>query len=104
MKLSILVDAENLRRVTDFVLEHSSSIGVRSYEVGRFILERTQLEVETPYGKVQVKQVITPSGAKRHKIEHESLQKLKESHNISILRLQEELYPLITKILGHEEE
>ena len=70
----------------------------------RSILERSQLEMETPYGPVQVKQVITPSGAKRHKIEYQSLQKLKESYNISILRLQEELYPLISKILGDEKK
>lgn len=104
LKLSILVDAKDLARVSDFVLEHSSSIGIRYYEVQRSILERRKVEVETPYGPVQVKQVITPSGAKRHKIEYDSLQKLKESHNISILRLQEELYPLITKILGHEKK
>ena len=48
--------------------------------------------METPYGTVLVKQVITPSGQKRNKIEFESLRKLKELHNISIFQLQEELY------------
>ena len=104
LKLSVLVSAEDLDRVSTFILEHSPSIGLRYYSVDRTILERRHFEMDTPYGKVQVKQVITPSGDKRHKIEYDSLQKLKELHNISILRLQEEIYPLLPKSLDHEEK
>jgi len=60
--------------------------------------------VETPYGAVRVKEVTTPSEGKRYKIEHESLRNLKDLHNISILRLQEEIYPLILKYRQDEKE
>ena len=102
--LSVLVHPGKLEMISQFILEHSPSIGIRYYPVDRIILQRKNLVMQTPYGPVKVKQVITPSGAKRHKIEHESLQNLKETYNISILRLQEELYPLISKIQNHEEE
>ncbi len=103
-KLSVLVAPENLERVSTYILEHSTSIGLRYYPVMRTILERNDFEMDTPYGKVRIKEVTTPSGAKRRKIEFESLKKLKESHNISILRLQEELYPLLSKLQHHEKK
>ncbi|MBK8501824.1 MAG: DUF111 family protein [Saprospiraceae bacterium] len=102
LMLSALVAPSDLDRLSTFILEHSPSIGLRYHTVERTILTRKQFELETPYGKVLVKQVITPSGSKRHKIEYESLQKLKENHNISILRLQELIYPLLLKIQDQE--
>lgn len=103
-KLSVLVERKNLEKISRYILEHSTSIGVRYYPVSRMILRRKSYQVDTPYGPVWVKQVTTPEGFKRHKIEHESLQNLKEKHNISILRLQEELYPLVFKLQYDEEE
>lgn len=104
LKLSVLAKQVDLERVSTFILEHTPSIGVRHYEVNRNILERKSFALETKYGTVQVKEVITPSGAKRHKIEYESLRKLKELHNISILRLEQEIYPLLAKSSDHEKE
>ena len=97
-KLSVLTAEINLPQISAFILEHTSSIGVRYYPVNRTILERKQFELDTPYGKVNVKQVITPSGTKRHKIEYESLQKLKEKHQMSIQLLEQEIYALIRKL------
>jgi uncharacterized protein (DUF111 family) len=104
LMLSVLVAPSDLDQLSAYILEHSPSIGLRHHQVQRTILPRKQFELETPYGKVMVKQVTTPTGTKRHKIEYESLQKLKEKNNISILRLQELIYPLLLKIQDHEEE
>ena len=97
MQLSVLLNPKDLEGISDYILEHTTSIGIRYYAVERKILRRNHFEFETPYGVVKVKEVLTPTGIKRHKIEHESLQNLKELHNISILRLQEKIYPLIAK-------
>lgn len=104
LKLSVLLHISNLENISNYILENSTSIGVRYYPVERIILKRKKLKINTPYGPVRIKQVITPGGIKRNKIEYESLQNLKETHNISILRLQEELYPLIANTKDHEEE
>ena len=96
LKLSVLTSAFELDRVCAFILEHSTSIGVRYYSVDRSILNRSHFEMDTQYGKIQVKEVTTPSGAKRHKIEYESLRKLKDLHNIPIFQLEQELYPLLS--------
>ncbi|NND34589.1 MAG: DUF111 family protein [Saprospiraceae bacterium] len=103
-QLSALVNKEDLHRLGAYILEHTTSIGLRYYPLDRIVLERNQFELETPFGVVSVKEVETPSGSKRYKIEHESLQNLKELHNISILRLQEEIYPLILKNRQDEKE
>ncbi len=104
LKLAVLVAPEDVERLSNFILEHSPSIGLRHFPVNRTILERRQFEMSTPYGPVQIKEVTTPSGAKRYKIEYESLQALKSKHNISILNLQNELYPLLSKKKDHEKE
>ena len=104
LMLSVLVAPDNLDKLNDMILEHSSSIGLRYYAVHRSILERRHLEMDTPYGKVMVKEVITPSGKKRNKIEYESLLDIKKKHNIPILRLQNELNALLAKYLDHEKE
>lgn len=103
LKLSVLAFEEQLSVLSAFILEQTTSIGLRYYAVDRKILERRIFDWETPYGTVKVKEVISPSGAKRHKIEYESLRKLKELHDINILQLQKELYPLLNSI-NHEEE
>lgn len=97
-KLSALTTKEEAPGLSAYILEHTTSIGVRQYPVTRTILQRKQFELDTPYGKVLVKQVITPSGLKRHKIEYESLQALKEKYQRSIQSLEQELYALIRQL------
>ena len=104
LKVSVLCDQERQEAINAFLLEHTPSIGVRHFKVERTILDRRQFELDTPYGKVDVKAVTTPSGENRYKIEYESLRKLKELHKIPILKLEALLYPLLSKIHDHEEK
>ena len=104
LMLTVLVAPNHLDSINSLILEHSSSIGLRYYPVVRDILPRKQYELHTPYGEVQIKEVVTPSGSKRLKIEYESLLEIKKKHNIPILRLQNELYALLSKNQDHEEE
>jgi pyridinium-3,5-bisthiocarboxylic acid mononucleotide nickel chelatase len=93
--LSVLVRAEAFDPVTEFLLEHTSSIGLRYYAVNRQELPRRLYEVETPYGPVQVKEVTRPSGRKSRKIEYTSLQHIRAATGISIAALETELYALL---------
>lgn len=98
LKLSVLAAPEKLRAVNDFLLENTSTIGLRYYPVDRTILPRKILEVDTPYGQVLIKEVTTPSGRKRRKIEHESIIALSKAHGISVQQLQVELYQWMAEI------
>lgn len=92
LKLSVLAEATDVGQISDYILENTSTIGVRYFPVSRRILAREKLTLSTEYGDVEVKEVTTPSGAKRHKIEYESLLRIKEKHNVAIAQLQTELY------------
>ena len=92
LKLSVLVSSRDLDTVSDFILENTTTIGVRYYPVKRKILERRNIDVKTQYGQVRVKEVTTPSGKKRHKIEFESIAEIARKHELNYTDLQEELY------------
>ena len=92
LKLSVLTQSENLEKISDYILENSTTIGVRYYPVQRKILSRRNISVQTKYGPVDVKEVTTPSGKKRHKIEFESIAEIRKKHNLNYSDLQEELY------------
>lgn len=98
LKISVMVSEQNLKKVNAFILEHTSTIGVRYYPVQKQRLPRKQFELETKYGVVKVKEVTKPSGSKRHKIEYESLRELSEKHQMSIPQLQNELFHLLSDI------
>ncbi len=93
--LSCIVDNAELQRLSDFILEHTSSIGVRYYKIDRHVLQREIKEIDTPFGKVKVKTVVTPSGAKRASIEYENLKLLSENNNLSMQALHDKITPLI---------
>ncbi len=54
-KLCFLAEAKLLQELADFVLEETSTLGVRYHEVTRKILERKYIEVKTSYGSVKIK-------------------------------------------------
>ncbi len=91
LKVSVLCHQDRLEKISDFLLEHTSTIGVRYYPVRRNILDRASQEVDTSFGKVWVKTVVKPSGKTIFKIEYESLLQLSKEHELSILKLQMEL-------------
>lgn len=74
--VSAFVVESKLKDVSDFLLENTSTIGIRSYPVSRQILPRSQKTIKTSLGEVDVKEVVLPSGQKRLTIEYESVKKL----------------------------
>jgi len=55
IEVSIVCDPEKADALAQLLFEQTTTIGLRIYEARRKILERETVEVETPYGKVQVK-------------------------------------------------
>lgn len=99
LKLTALVTSEKLAAINEFILENTSTIGLRYYPVSRTILPREEIEIDTKYGKVKAKSVQTPSGKKRRKIEYESIRALSEKHNLSPQQIKLELDQVLVGIL-----
>ncbi len=62
--------------VSEFLLENTSTIGVRSYPASRQILNRSHKTINTSLGEVDVKEVELPSGKLRTTVEYESAKEI----------------------------
>lgn len=95
LKLTVLTAIPHLDRVAAYLLEHTTTIGLRYHLVKRKTLARKRFQIDTPFGAVWVKEVTTPSGRRRRKIEYESLVTLSRQHDISIRELHLKLNHMI---------
>jgi hypothetical protein len=66
---AVLVQAlcreERLQAVVRCILTETTSLGVRFFEAGRFMLPRSAETIDTSFGKVVVKRVCSPQGEVR---------------------------------------
>jgi pyridinium-3,5-bisthiocarboxylic acid mononucleotide nickel chelatase len=85
--ISILVKPEDLDQVADYVLENTTSIGLRYYSVKRKILNRHSRNIETSLGSVTVKEVTLPSGKIRIIPEYESCLNLARINDIPVTEI-----------------
>lgn len=53
--LTILCDGSHTARLIDLVFRETTTIGVRTYDVRRKVLDREMVPVETPFGEVRMK-------------------------------------------------
>ena len=93
--VSCSVPGNKIEQLSNYIFENTSTIGIRHYPVKGHKLEREFRMFETPYGKVKVKIVSTPSGKKKAKIEYDDLKEISLKTNQSIYYLQKEILNLI---------
>lgn len=68
---------QNKREVVIYrILTETSTLGVRYYDAGRYMLERKLKEVDTSYGMIPVKQIKDPNGTYRLVPEYEVCKKI----------------------------
>ncbi len=87
---SAIVPIERAQACADAILMQTSTIGVRSYDVERYVAERTIEEHETPYGPVRVK-TATIAGRPRATIEYDDLLRIARERNRPLADLAREL-------------
>ncbi|EDY82776.1 conserved hypothetical protein TIGR00299 [Verrucomicrobiia bacterium DG1235] len=86
--LSALAPAKSLESVADYILENTSTIGIRYYPAKRRVLSRRKIAIETEFGTILAKESELPSGRSKTKLEYESLKELARKHNISAIELK----------------
>jgi len=89
--LSCSVSAKNLKKLSNYIFENTSTIGIRSYPVKTNRLKREIREFITEYGKVRVKITQTPSGRKKAKIEYDDLIEIHKRTKIPIQVIQQQI-------------
>ena len=66
------------------ILSESTSLGVRFHEANRYMLERDTVNMDTPYGSVEVKRITEPDGNVRYTPEYEVCKRIALEKNIPI--------------------
>ena len=74
--ISALCSTDLQSAVATTLLNHSSTIGLRTLPFEKTVLPRESLTVTTSLGEVGVKRVVQPNGQSRWKSEHDDVQKL----------------------------
>ena len=96
--LNVLCSPEQTQNVAEYILEQTSTIGIRYYNTKRVELDRKISDIHTSFGKVSVKEVKTPSGNSRIKIENKDLLRIARETGKNPLELNQ----LIINEYNHE--
>jgi len=86
----VLTGPGSLAGVRDALLAHSTTLGVREYEVYRTVLPRQWIKVDTAYGPIRVKAAKRPGGGVRLHPEYEDLKKAAEKAGVDLETVERE--------------
>ncbi len=98
-KLSVLAQPDIAPLLINHVLSHSTSIGVRTYDVTKQMLPRTRRTITSSYGDVRIKVVTLPDGSSRWKLEHDDVVACAERHGLEYLQARQLLEQAVTSAL-----
>ncbi len=91
--INVICKNSDKERMAEVIFKHTTTIGMRFEEMGRFVLDRKLESLDTPYGKVRRK-ISSGYGVKRVKYEYDDLVRIAEEKDISI----EEARKLVTAL------
>ncbi|MGL4790975.1 MAG: nickel insertion protein [Anaerotignaceae bacterium] len=81
--LTVLCKEDKVEELENIIFTETTSIGIRKRTEVRTILKRSFKEIETPYGLLKVKSVLTPIGERNYP-EFEAAKLLSEKFNIPL--------------------
>lgn len=89
--LKVILTSDQLKKVSDYIFESTSTIGLRYFPIERLELSREIIKKETPVGTVHIKASTTPSGNTKIKPEFEDLKKVGKEKNQSPYQLKNKI-------------
>ncbi len=99
-QLGVLAHADKRQALIDLLLNESTTIGLRVFDVARHELDREVRSIETSLGTVQIKVVQQPNGRSRFKLEHEDVARIANSIGRDYLSTHRALeYEVQTKLV-----
>ncbi|MBF0453169.1 MAG: nickel pincer cofactor biosynthesis protein LarC [Candidatus Magnetomorum sp.] len=87
--IQVICLPNDIQRLTDMLLQESSTIGVRYHVVQRKALVREITAVQTSLGEIQAKKIVRPDGTVGLTPEYDCCQRLAKEKKISIQRVYE---------------
>lgn len=103
-KLSVLVSPHDQEQVVSCLMSDSTTIGVRTHRVQKFMLSRKEEHVPTRYGNVRVKVSSLPSGKKRWKSEYSDVLDIAKKQGIEYLTAKDHVDVDVGKHLAKSQD
>ncbi|QSX09120.1 nickel pincer cofactor biosynthesis protein LarC [Alkalibacter rhizosphaerae] len=91
VKLSVLCETSNKDIMTELIFTHTTTLGVRTYPVGKVMMERKMIQAETIWGRVDVKVGIYKGKPIKHKPEYEQCAAIAKENNLDLIRVYDEV-------------
>lgn len=85
--LSVILPTDCLKKVSNYLFDSTSTIGLRYYTIDRIELKRQQQKKQTAFGEIKVKQTTTPTGTIKTKPEYEDIKNLANKANQSAFQV-----------------
>ena len=92
--IQVIGKPEQRDTLMDVLFRESTTLGIRFHYSQRKVLPRSEVEVESPWGKMRVKQVLRPDGASYFLPEYEACRDIAEQKKIPI----REVYDWVTSL------
>jgi uncharacterized protein (DUF111 family) len=87
--VSVLCSEDIVNEMKSILFEHSTTLGIRERNTVKNILRREERSVETPYGKVRIKECFYQGNKLRYKPEYDDCKILAIKHNVSITTIEQ---------------
>ena len=88
--LSVICLPEDADRLAAAMMKYTTTLGIRRQDMSRYVLERREETVRTPYGNVRVKRA-SGMGTERSKPEYEDIAALAREQGISPAEVRKEI-------------
>jgi uncharacterized protein (TIGR00299 family) protein len=95
-QLNVLADEHLLEKVASIIFEETTSIGLRYYTADRLKLERKVVNVDTKYGRVDVKLGMGPDGIKAVSPEYDACVRIAKNKKVPFKAVYEEARKKVT--------
>ena len=94
--LTVMISDEEdeKERMAGLIFRYTTTIGIREIISERYMLDREEKLIDTPYGKVRCK-FVSGFGTKRHKFEYEDLARIAKERGTGISDIRSELEGLL---------
>ncbi len=93
--VQVLCKAPIMKHMIELIFSETTTIGVRTYGVDRYILDRKTVVFETSFGEITFKEIISPRGI-RYTPEYEDCKKIASTANIPLQEVYSRLVCEVT--------
>jgi pyridinium-3,5-bisthiocarboxylic acid mononucleotide nickel chelatase len=95
--LSVLCDTQLVEPLRAIVFSHSTTLGIRVYNVEKYMLSREMATVQTPYGEVQVKKAFFKGKPVSIKPEMDDCEALAHKHGVTVSEIEKEVFKTLAQ-------